>query len=108
MNQLKYLDVFKAVHASSLTEQQKRDALREITVLKEKCDEVLKSRTCADGRSQRGNYTKEQIASPTMSNDSAMLILITAAIEGRDVAIADVAGAYLKADMDTFVVQVSF
>ena len=41
--------------------------------------------------------------SPTMSNDSAMLILIVAAIEGRDVAMADVAGAYLKADMDVFV-----
>ena len=40
--------------------------------------------------------------SPTMSNDSAMLILIVAAIEGRDVAMADVARAYLKADMDVF------
>jgi hypothetical protein len=43
--------------------------------------------------------------SPTMSNDSAMLILIVAAIEGRDVAMADVAGAYLKADMDVFVLM---
>jgi len=40
-----------------------------------------------------------------MSNDFAMLILITAAIEERDVATADVAGAYLKADMDTFVLM---
>ena len=34
-----------------------------------------------------------------------MLILITAAIEGRDVAIADVAGAYLKAEMNDFVLM---
>ena len=40
-----------------------------------------------------------------MSNDSAMLILITAAIEGRDVAIADIAGAYLKAEMNDFVLM---
>ena len=58
LKQLKDLDVFKAVHASSLTEQQKKEALREITVLKEKRDNTLKSRTCADGRSQRGKYTK--------------------------------------------------
>ncbi len=105
LRQLKDLDVFKAVHASSLTEQQKREALREITMLKEKRNGILKSRTCADGRSQRGRYTKEQTASPTLSNDSAMLILITAAIEGRDVAIADVAGAYLKAEMTDFVLM---
>ena len=105
LKQLKDLDVFKAVHASSLTDKQKREALREITVLKEKRDNTLKSRTCADGRSQRGRYPKEETASPTMSNDSAMLILITAAIEGRDVAIADVAGAYLKADMNDFVLM---
>ena len=105
LRQLKDLDVFKAVHASSLTEKQKREALREITVLKEKRDNTLKGRTCADGRSQRRRYPKEQTASPTLSNDSAMLILITAAIEGRDVAIADVAGAYLKADMNDFVLM---
>jgi len=105
LRQLKDLDVFKAVHASSLTEKQKREALREITVLKEKRDNTLKGRTCADGRSQRGRYPKEETASPTLSNDSAMLNLITAAIEGRDVAIADVAGAYLKADMNDFVLM---
>ena len=105
LKQLKDLDVFKAVHASSLTEKQKREALREITVLKEKRDNTLKGRTCADGRSQRGRYPKEETASPTLSNDSAMLNLITAAIEGRDVAIADVAGAYLKADMNDFVLM---
>jgi len=105
LRQLKDLDVFKAVHASSLTEQQKRYALREITMLKEKRNGDLKGRTCADGRSQRGHYTKEETASPTMSNDSAMLILITAAIEGRDVAMAGVAGAYPKADMDAFVLM---
>jgi len=105
LKQLKDLDVFKAVHASTLTDQQKKEALREITMLKEKRNGILKGRTCADGRSQRGRYPKEQTASPTMSNDSAMLILITAAIEGRDVAIADVAGAYLKAEMNDFVLM---
>jgi len=103
--QLKDLDVFKAVHASTLTEKQKKEVLREICVLKEKRDGELKGRTCAEGRSQHGQYTKEQTASPTMSNDSAMLIMIVAAIEGQDVAMADVAGDFLKADMDVFVLM---
>ena len=34
-----------------------------------------------------------------------MRILIVAAIEGRDVAMADVAGAFLKVDMDVFVLM---
>jgi hypothetical protein len=51
LRQLKDLDVFKAVHMSTLTEKQKREALREITVLKEKRGGELKGRTCADGRS---------------------------------------------------------
>ena len=34
-----------------------------------------------------------------------MLILIVAAIEGRDVDMADVAGAFLKVDMDVFVLM---
>lgn len=59
LKQLKDLDVFKAVHASTLTDQQKREALREITTLKEKRNGILKSRTCADVRSQRGKYPKE-------------------------------------------------
>jgi len=105
VRQLNDLNVFKAVHASTLTEKQKREALREISVLKEKRDEELKGRTCTDGRSQRGQYTKEQTASPIMSNDSAMLIMIVAAIEGRDVAMADGAGVFLKADMDVFVLM---
>lgn len=36
LHQLKDLDVFKVVHASTLTEQQKREALRKISVIKEK------------------------------------------------------------------------
>jgi Reverse transcriptase (RNA-dependent DNA polymerase) len=56
-----------------------------------------------DGRSQRGHYTKEQTASPTISTDALMLSLIIDAVEGRDVATADVVGAYLLADMDDFV-----
>lgn len=99
LHQLKDLDVFKAVHASTLTDKQKKEALREISVSKEKRDGSIKRRTCADGRSQPGKYTKEEATSPNVSNDSIMLILIASAIKGRDVNMVDVAGAVLKADI---------
>ena len=56
----------------------------------------------ADGRSQRSLYTKEETASPTVSNDALMLSIMIDAKEGRDVATADVAGAYLHADLEDF------
>ena len=46
--------VFRAIKASDLTNDQKRDALRAINLIKEKRDGRLKGRTCADGRKQRG------------------------------------------------------
>ena len=95
--------VFEPKDAKILTGQQKRDALRAINLIKEKRCGKLKGRTCADGRSQRGLYTKEQTASPTVSTDSLMLSLMIDALEQRDVATADVAGAYLHAEMDEFV-----
>ena len=48
--------VFRAIKASDLTNDQKRDALRAINLIKEKRDGRLKGRTCADGRKQRGWY----------------------------------------------------
>jgi hypothetical protein len=45
-------------------------------------------------------YTKEQSASPTVTTDALMISLMINAKERRDVATADVVGAYLLADMD--------
>ena len=50
-------------------------------------------------------YDKSETASPTVSTDALMLSIIVDAHEGRDVATADMTGAYLKADMDDFVVM---
>ena len=44
------------------------------------------------------------LLSPTCSNDALMMSLAIAAYENRKLATCDVAGAYLHADMDDFVV----
>ena len=87
---------------SSLPNKKKK-SLRAISLIKEKRDGSLKGRTCADGRKQRKLYEKADTTSPTISNDALMLSILVDAHEGRDVATADVAGAFLKADMDDFV-----
>ena len=103
--QLEELDVYEPVSANSLTREQRTGALRAINLIKEKRDGRLKGRTVADGRPQRSLYDKSQTASPTVSTDALMLSIMIDAHEGRDVATADVVGAYLKADMDDFVVK---
>jgi hypothetical protein len=103
--QLENLNVYEPLDVNTLTGEQKRGALRAINLIKEKRDGRIKGRTVADGRPQRTLYDKSQTASPTVSTDALILSILVDAHEGRDVATADVAGAYLKADMDDFVVM---
>ena len=68
-------------------------------MIKEKIYGRIKGRTVADRKNQRNMYSKEETSSPMVSNDAFMLSLITIidAMEGRDVATADIQGAYLQA-----------
>jgi hypothetical protein len=49
-------------------------------------------------------YSKDETTSPTLSHDALILSLLIDAYERRDVATADVIGAYLHADMPDFVI----
>ena len=57
----------------------------------------------ADGRKLRSWYTREQVSSPTISNDSLFALLTVSAAERRKIISWDVEGAYLLADQDDFV-----
>jgi hypothetical protein len=103
--QLESLDVYEAVNARFLTRAQRRAALRAINLIKEKRCGTIKGRTVADGRPQRTLYDKLETASPTIATDALILSIIIEAYEGRDVATADIAGAYLKALMKDFVLM---
>jgi len=103
--QLDDKNVFEPLHGDSLTWEEKKAALDAISVIKEKRCGKIKGRTVANGSKQRNLYTKEETTSPTISTDALMLSLMIDAAEGRDVATADVEGAYLHADMDDFVVM---
>jgi hypothetical protein len=101
--QLHDLGVFKPRFKNDLTGQQIKECLRLITVIKEKRTGDLKGRACADGRPQRAYIPKEEATSPAVSIESLILTLMIDSYEGRDIATADVAGAFLKGDMPDFV-----
>ena len=66
--------VFKAVRASDLTLEQKKNALHVLILIKGKRNGILKARTVADGRKQRKWYTRDHITIPTISNNSIMAL----------------------------------
>ena len=101
--QLDYLEVFKLIVSMKLTEQQKKDALELITVVKEKICGTLKGRVCANGNKHKRYIPKEESASPVVSLESLLLSLLIDAKEKRDTATADVAGEFLKELMEDLV-----
>jgi len=101
--QLNDQKIFDPKFAHELSGKQKREALNLITLVKEKRCGKIKGRACADGRKQRRYIRKEDVASPTIQLESLLLSLMIDAFEKRDVATADVVGAYLIANMEDFV-----
>jgi hypothetical protein len=96
--------VYTPLRKTDLTPDQLARTLRAVNVIKEKRCGKIKGRHCADGSIQRDWYAKHETSSPTLSVDSLFLSLLIDASEGRDVATADIAGAYLNADMDELVI----
>ena len=68
--------------------------------LKEKRDGTIKARGCAHGRSQCEYTTKAETSSPTVSLEAMMMSCAIDAREGRHVAVTDIPGAFLHADME--------
>lgn len=97
--QLSDTETITPVHASTLTRQQKLDALRALCFVKRKRSGRYKGRICSDGRKQRSYISKQFSSSPTISLEALILSLCIDALEMRDVATCDIAGAYLNSDI---------
>ena len=96
---------FQPIKASALTAEQQSGALESITtVTKKRCGKI-KGRTCAEGRKQREYIEKAAASSPTVSLEALMMIILTATHENRQILVADIAGVYLNADMEDFVIM---
>eukprot|EP00934_Nitzschia_sp_Nitz4_P007040 Nitzschia sp. Nitz4//scaffold878_size764//131//703//NITZ4_009335-RA/size764-processed-gene-0.2-mRNA-1//-1//CDS//3329559307//7030//frame0 len=95
--------VMEPCERNSLTREEKRRALAYLIFLKRKRCGTVKVRGCADGRPQREWTNPEDARSPTVSNESVFLTAVIDAKEGREVAVVDVPGAFMQADMDELV-----
>ena len=101
--QLHDLNVFQPMKMKDIPIEERDKVLRLITLIKEKRTGQIKGRACADGRPQRAYISREEATSPTVSFESLITSMMIDAYENCDVATADVAGTFLKGDMDDFV-----
>ena len=103
MRQLHDRGVMAPVHKKCLTHEQQKEALAYLLFLKRKRCGKVKGRGCTDGRKQRGYITKEESTTPMVSTEAVFLTAVIDALEGREVAVLDVPGAFMQADIDQLV-----
>ena len=104
--QIHMQDTFAPTYGGDLTSEERRQALESLLFLEEKRSGKIKGRMCANGSTQRSRYEKGEDTSPTVSGDA---VLITSAIdvhEGRDMAVIDLPGTFLHAEMGDVVYMV--
>lgn len=99
LRQLIMKDVFIFVERNSLTRKQQQSILRTLLFLKEKRDGRLKGRCCVDGRPQAFMEQSIDPFSPTVSIETFFTSALIDSYEDREVATADIEGAYLIVDM---------
>ena len=87
--------VIEQVKQELVTRIIRNQSLPYLMFLKRKRCGKVKCRGCADGRKQREFISKEEAPSPTVSTPALMTTCLIDAIEGRNVATADIPRAFL-------------
>jgi len=77
--------------------------LKFLMFLKEKRSGEIKSRGCTDGCKQHVHKTKAETHAPTVSSEPMFHSEIIDAMEGRDMAIVDIPGAFMQAKIDELI-----
>ncbi len=92
------MHVFRPIDRDTLAKEEKAKALALLIFLKEKRDKSVKARMCADGRKQRGDWTKQESTLPTVATESVFITAVINVHEGWDVATFNIPGAVLHAN----------
>ena len=103
MRQLHDRGVMMPVHRKHLTPNQWKEALAYLMFLRPKRCGKVKGRGCADGRKQRAYIAREESTAPTVSTEAVFLTAVIDALENREVAVLDIPGAFMQADIDELV-----
>jgi hypothetical protein len=103
LEQLHSRNVMEPKDPKTMTFMEKKRALEYLMFLKKKRNGTIKGRGCANGKKQRAYINKEDASSPTVAIESVLLSCVIDAEEHRDVATADIPGAFMQAEMDELV-----
>ena len=98
--ELQQLHDLKVMEAKPLTTTQRWEALGYLMFLKRKRSGKIKARGCADGQPQRAYIPQEDARAPTVSTETVFVTAVIDAMENRTVAVVDIPGAFMQADMD--------
>ena len=99
LQQFHYRRIVKPKKSQDLSYKQRRRSLTYLMFLKLKVDKVtIKGKGCAHGRKHRDWISKEDTTLPTVSTECLMLSCMIDATEGREVATANIPGAFLQTD----------
>ena len=88
---------------SKLTKEDKRNAVRVLSLVKKKRCGKFKGRVVADGRKQRPYIANESVDSPTVHLESLLTTLVIDGHDNRDLAIIDVGGAIILSKIAEFI-----
>jgi hypothetical protein len=111
LQQLMEKGVFKPVHMKDLSAEERRSIIPSKMFLKDKYKadgafDKIKARLVAGGhRQDRGQYTEDQISSPTVNLSHVFIVGTIAAEERRKVVTADIGTAYPNAWMKKRVIM---
>eukprot|EP00957_Ditylum_brightwellii_P047647 3619845-Ditylum_brightwellii.AAC.2 len=81
LKQLHDMGTFEPKNINTLTDKEKENTLESLVFINEKQNSRIKCRACASGSKQRGWYTKEEAASPTVASE---LVLLAGVIDVRE------------------------
>ena len=88
------------MRTENFTEKLKHELLALRIFLNKKRDGSIKGCGVADGRKQQEKLEKKDDTSPIVLTEPVMVTATIDALEGRDVAVVDIPGAYLSTDMN--------
>jgi hypothetical protein len=100
MQQHHDMETFQPRYSHELTGEERREALSSLMHLKKKRNGKIKGRSCAGDRPQRKVFTKDEVASPTVTTESVLITTTIDVFEDRDVATVDLPGAFLHTEVD--------
>jgi hypothetical protein len=103
LTQFHTLKCFCPRDPSTLSREDRCNALTSLMFLTKKRSGEIKARVCASGSTQRSHIAKEEATAPMVTLEAIFIQSTIFAHEGRDIATCDIPGAFLLADNPDYV-----